>query len=69
MSVIPCPSDGLLILHLQRPSDSSQEALQDVDDWDLTELGVDWEPAEDGVGAVGEGGEDGSLLVRQVFLL
>ncbi|XP_028251766.1 A-kinase anchor protein 6-like [Parambassis ranga] len=43
-----------------RPSDSSQEALQDVDDWDLTELSVDWEPAEDSVSAMGEGGEDGA---------
>lgn len=32
-------------LSCQRPGsgDSSQEALQDVDDWDLTELNPDWD--------------------------
>ncbi|XP_047467078.1 A-kinase anchor protein 6 [Mugil cephalus] len=30
-----------------RPEDSTQEALQDVDDWDLTELNPDWDVGED----------------------
>lgn len=47
---------------MQRPGgcDSTQEALQDVDDWDLTELNPDWEAGESGdnVSSVGESGDD-----------
>ncbi|XP_040915868.1 A-kinase anchor protein 6 [Toxotes jaculatrix] len=39
------------------PGDSTQEALQDVDDWDLTELNPDWDVA-DNVSSVGESGDD-----------
>ncbi|XP_070699065.1 A-kinase anchor protein 6 [Pempheris klunzingeri] len=39
-----------------RPGDSTQDALQDVDDWDLTELNPDWEV--DNVSSVGESGDD-----------
>lgn len=46
-----------LTLSLQRPGDSAQEALQDVDDWDLTELNPDWD-AGDNVSSVGESGDD-----------
>lgn len=47
---------------LQRPGsgDSTQEALQDVDDWDLTELNTDWD--------VGESGDDVPSLVRHLIL-
>uniref|UniRef100_UPI0037E78154 A-kinase anchor protein 6 n=1 Tax=Semicossyphus pulcher TaxID=241346 RepID=UPI0037E78154 len=40
--------------------DSTQEALQDVDDWDLTELNQDWDVGESGdnVNSVGESGDD-----------
>ncbi|XP_070776661.1 A-kinase anchor protein 6 [Enoplosus armatus] len=40
--------------------DSTQEALQDVDDWDLTELNPDWDIGESGdnVSSVGENGDD-----------
>ncbi|XP_071354946.1 A-kinase anchor protein 6 isoform X2 [Trachinotus anak] len=41
-----------------RPGDSTQEALQDVDDWDLTELNSDWDVG-DNVSSVGESGDDG----------
>ncbi|GLD47542.1 A-kinase anchor protein 6 [Lates japonicus] len=40
-----------------RPGDSAQEALQDVDDWDLTELNPDWDVG-DNVSSVGESGDD-----------
>ncbi|XP_029350234.1 A-kinase anchor protein 6 [Echeneis naucrates] len=40
-----------------RPGDSTQEALQDVDDWDLTELNPDWDVG-DNVSSVGESGDD-----------
>ncbi|XP_023276827.1 A-kinase anchor protein 6-like [Seriola lalandi dorsalis] len=40
-----------------RPGDSTQEALQDVDDWDLTELNPDWDVG-DTVSSVGESGDD-----------
>ncbi|XP_051239706.1 A-kinase anchor protein 6 isoform X2 [Dicentrarchus labrax] len=40
--------------------DSTQEALQDVDDWDLTELNPDWDIGESGdnVSSMGERGDD-----------
>lgn len=48
---------------MQRPggSDSTQDALQDVDDWDLTELNPDWDVGESGdnVSSMGESGDDG----------
>ncbi|XP_039993373.1 A-kinase anchor protein 6 [Xiphias gladius] len=40
-----------------RPGDSNQEALQDVDDWDLTELNPDWDTG-DNVSSIGESGDD-----------
>ncbi|KAM9340921.1 A-kinase anchor protein 6 [Symphorus nematophorus] len=44
--------------------DSAQEALQDVDDWDLTELNPDWDVGESGDNgsSVGESGDDPSPL-------
>ncbi|XP_049918156.1 A-kinase anchor protein 6 [Epinephelus moara] len=45
-----------------RPSgcDSTQDALQDVDDWDLTELNPDWDVGEsaDNMSSIGESGDD-----------
>ncbi|KAM9354796.1 A-kinase anchor protein 6 [Pholidichthys leucotaenia] len=43
-----------------RPGDSSQDALQDVDDWDLTELNPDWDIGEsaDNGSSMGESGDD-----------
>ncbi|XP_044229836.1 A-kinase anchor protein 6 isoform X2 [Thunnus albacares] len=40
--------------------DSAQEGLQDVDDWDLTELNPEWDVGESGdnVSSVGESGDD-----------
>ncbi|XP_044023569.1 A-kinase anchor protein 6 [Siniperca chuatsi] len=40
--------------------DSTQEALQDVDDWDLTELNPDWDVGESGdnVSSIGESEDD-----------
>ncbi|XP_074517322.1 A-kinase anchor protein 6 [Sebastes fasciatus] len=40
--------------------DSTQEALQDVDDWELTELNQDWDVGESGdnMSSVGESGDD-----------
>ncbi|XP_042369813.1 A-kinase anchor protein 6-like, partial [Plectropomus leopardus] len=48
----------------QRP-DSSQDALQDVDDWDLTELNPDWDVGESGdnMSSVGESGDDMPALL------
>uniref|UniRef100_A0A3Q3IVH3 A kinase (PRKA) anchor protein 6 n=1 Tax=Monopterus albus TaxID=43700 RepID=A0A3Q3IVH3_MONAL len=42
------------------------EALQDVDDWDLTELNPDWDTGESGdnLSTAGEGGDDMSSLHR-----
>ncbi|KAK2826798.1 hypothetical protein Q5P01_021012 [Channa striata] len=37
-----------------RPGESTQEGLQDVDDWDLTELNPEW----DNVSSFGESGDD-----------
>ncbi|XP_069008920.1 A-kinase anchor protein 6 [Embiotoca jacksoni] len=37
-----------------RPGDCPQEALQDVDDWDLTELNPDWDTGE----SVGDSGDE-----------
>nr|XP_020467224.1 A-kinase anchor protein 6-like [Monopterus albus] len=47
-----------------RPGDSGEEALQDVDDWDLTELNPDWDTGESGdnLSTAGEGGDDMSSL-------
>lgn len=44
----------------QRPGESTQEGLQDVDDWDLTELNSEWDIGEirDNVSSVGESGDD-----------
>lgn len=42
---------SILNVLLQRPGDGQQEALQDVDDWDLTELNPEWD-------SVGESGDD-----------
>ncbi|XP_058470763.1 A-kinase anchor protein 6 isoform X2 [Solea solea] len=42
-----------------RPGDSDPEALQDVDDWDLTELNPDWDVG-DSVSCVAESGDDNS---------
>eukprot|EP00064_Thunnus_orientalis_P018876 superscaffoldBa00004498_g18984 len=40
--------------------DSAQEGLQDVDDWDLTELNPEWDVGESGdnISSVGESGDD-----------
>lgn len=42
------PPLTLLLFVLQRPGgcDSTQDALQDVDDWDLTELHADWDDGD-----------------------
>ncbi|XP_069392358.1 A-kinase anchor protein 6 isoform X2 [Paralichthys olivaceus] len=40
-----------------RPGDSDPEALQDVDDWELTELNTDWDTG-DNVSSVVESGDD-----------
>lgn len=55
------PLNVLCNFWLQRPGscDSTQEALQDVDDWDLTELNTDWD--------VGESGDDVPSLVRHLI--
>lgn len=57
------PLNVLCNFWLQRPGscDSTQEALQDVDDWELTELNTDWD--------VGESGDDVPSLVRFFFNL
>lgn len=56
------PLNVLCNFWLQRPGscDSTQEALQDVDDWELTELNTDWD--------VGESGDDVPSLVRRLIL-
>ncbi|XP_030574968.1 A-kinase anchor protein 6 [Archocentrus centrarchus] len=43
-----------------RPDGSTQEALQDVDDWDLTELNPDWDVGEsrDNASSVVDSGDD-----------
>ncbi|KAM3849903.1 A-kinase anchor protein 6-like, partial [Diretmus argenteus] len=43
-----------------RPSDSTHDALQDVDDWELTELNPDWDLGESGenINNIGESGGD-----------
>ncbi|XP_067334928.1 A-kinase anchor protein 6 isoform X2 [Channa argus] len=43
-----------------KPGDSTQEGLQDVDDWDLTELNPEWDIGESGdnVSSFGESGDD-----------
>jgi len=45
---------------LQKPDDSAQAALQDVDDWELTELNTDWDIADSGdnVSNTGENGDN-----------
>lgn len=65
-----------LNISLQRTDGSTQEALQDVDDWDLTELNPDWDVggSRDNVSSVVDSGDDApsplpSLVCIRIFSL
>lgn len=52
--------DSISLLQRLGGCDSTQEALQDVDDWELTELNPDWDVGESGdnISNIGESGDD-----------